>query len=58
LPSRFAGMTKHQDTKPIPPSKKPPEGPHAKPELIDPAKTPGSGMVPKPGTKESEAPTG
>ncbi len=50
-------MTKHRDTKPTTPSKQPPEGPHAKPELIDPAKTPGSGMVPKPETKEIEAPT-
>jgi hypothetical protein len=51
-------MAKHQDTKPTTPSKQPPEGPHAKPELIDTEKTPGSGMAPKPGTRESEAPTG
>jgi hypothetical protein len=51
-------MTKRDDKKPTEPETKPPEGPHAKPSLIDPAKTPGSGMVPKPGTKESEGPTG
>lgn len=36
----------------------PPEGPHARPGLIDPDKTPGSGMFPKPGTKDSEPPAG
>jgi hypothetical protein len=51
-------MTKQDHKKPAVPAKTPPEGPHAKPSLTDSAKTPGSGMVPKPGTKESEAPTG
>lgn len=36
----------------------PPEGPHARADLIDPEKTPGSGMFPQPGTKESEPPAG
>ncbi|MBY0362869.1 MAG: hypothetical protein K2X45_13270 [Phreatobacter sp.] len=36
----------------------PPEGPHARAGLIDPEKTPGSGMFPQPGTKESEPPAG
>lgn len=39
-------------------SKAPPEGPHARTDLIDPEKTPGSGMFPQPGTKESEPPAG
>jgi hypothetical protein len=38
--------------------KKPPEGPHAKPKLIDPQKTPGSGMFPDDGSKDTEAPGG
>lgn len=50
-------MTKRDEKTPAKPAKKP-EGPHARPHLTDPAKTPGSGMVPKPGTKESEPPTG
>jgi len=36
----------------------PPEGPHARPGLIDEEKTPGSGMFPKPGTKKAEPPAG
>ncbi|MDP2803574.1 MAG: hypothetical protein Q8O26_17025 [Phreatobacter sp.] len=36
----------------------PPEGPHARADLIDPEKTPGSGMFPKPGTKDAEPPAG
>ncbi|WP_181313789.1 hypothetical protein [Phreatobacter cathodiphilus] len=38
--------------------KVPPEGPHAREDQIDPEKTPGSGMFPKPGTKDSEPPAG
>lgn len=36
----------------------PPAGPHAKPELIDEEKTPGSGVFPDEGDKETDAPTG
>jgi hypothetical protein len=40
--------------------KMPPAGPHAKPELTDEEKTPGSGMLPDPvrEPKSTEAPTG
>jgi len=41
-----------------PASHTPPEGPHARPGLIDEDKTPGSGMFPEPGTKKSEPPAG
>jgi hypothetical protein len=36
----------------------PPAGPHAKPELTDNSKTPGSGVTPKADEEETEAPTG
>ena len=36
----------------------PPEGPHARPDLTDDEKTPGSGMFPRPGTKDAEPPAG
>jgi hypothetical protein len=38
----------------------PPAGPHAKPELTDEEKTPGSGMLPDPvrKPKSTEAPSG
>lgn len=39
-------------------SQTPPEGPHARPGLIDKDKTPGSGMFPEPGTGKSEPPAG
>ncbi|PTM60129.1 hypothetical protein C8P69_10354 [Phreatobacter oligotrophus] len=45
------------EPKPVSP-KAQPEGPHARPDLIDPDKTPGSGMFPQPGTKDSEPPAG
>jgi hypothetical protein len=45
------------EPKPVSPKARP-EGPHARPDLIDPDKTPGSGMFPKPGTKDSEPPAG
>jgi len=46
-------------TQPEPaPGGTPPEGPHARPGLIDAEKTPGSGMFPKPGTKDTEPPAG
>lgn len=51
-------MTKQKDDKRPPRETPPPEGPHAKPRLVDPQKTPGSGMFPKPGTSESEPPSG
>ncbi|MGQ3356885.1 MAG: hypothetical protein ACT6XY_21280 [Phreatobacter sp.] len=38
--------------------KTPPEGPHAREDQIDREKTPGSGMFPEPGTKDSEPPAG
>jgi hypothetical protein len=34
-----------------------PAGPHARPDLTDPDKTPGTGMLPEPGTN-NPAPTG
>lgn len=42
------------------PDKIPPAGPHAKPELTDEEKTPGSGVLPDPAhkPKSTEAPTG
>lgn len=51
-------MSKNDDKKPTDNPGRPPAGPHAKPSLTDPEKTPGSGMVPKPGTSKVEAPTG
>ena len=59
-------MTKTGPTPQIPPKSQPkaaprgvpPEGPHARPGLIDEEKTPGSGMFPKPGTKDTEPPAG
>jgi hypothetical protein len=38
--------------------KLPPAGAHAKPELTDSEKTPGSGVVPDSDEKEVEAPSG
>jgi hypothetical protein len=59
-------MTKATTTPPAPrtghpkpaPKSTPPEGPHARPGLIDEEKTPGSGMFPTPGTKKTEPPAG
>ena len=36
----------------------PAAGPHAKPELTDKDKTPGSGVLPEVDDKQTEAPTG
>jgi hypothetical protein len=36
----------------------PPAGAHAKPELTDSEKTPGSGVMPEPDQKDVEAPSG
>lgn len=36
----------------------PPAGPHAKPELIDEEKTPGSGVLPDEDDDATDAPTG
>lgn len=36
----------------------PPAGPHAKPELIDEEKTPGSGVLPDEDDQSTDAPTG
>jgi hypothetical protein len=41
-----------------PNEKLPPAGPHAKPELTDKEKTPGSGVLPGHDEKQTEAPTG
>jgi hypothetical protein len=42
------GGTKNSDvSQPKPDEKIPPAGPHAKPELTDPEKTPGSGILPE-----------
>jgi hypothetical protein len=39
--------------------KHPPAGPHAKPELTDKSKTPGTGMLPDPKSDDADqAPTG
>jgi hypothetical protein len=38
--------------------KLPPAGAHAKPELTDPEKTPGTGVIPDPDQKDVEAPSG
>ena len=40
------------------PTELPPAGPHAKPELTDKDKTPGSGVLPDADEKQTEAPTG
>jgi hypothetical protein len=41
-----------------PDDKMPPAGPHAKPELIDKDKTPGSGVLPDADPTQTDAPTG
>ena len=41
-----------------PDKKLPPAGAHAKPELTDTEKTPGSGVMPDPDEKDVEAPSG
>lgn len=41
-----------------PPAKGPPAGPHGKPALIDPIKTPGSGALPDPDDRDTDASTG
>jgi hypothetical protein len=53
----FSGEQKHRKEE-LETEKLPPEGPHAKPELIDEEKTPGSGTFPKPGNSDNQAPTG
>ena len=42
------------DTGPSNPQDIPPAGPHAKPELIDKSKTPGSGALPDDKTPEAD----
>lgn len=44
--------------RPKPDTKLPPAGAHAKPELTDSEKTPGSGVMPDPDEKDVEAPSG
>jgi hypothetical protein len=51
------------DNKPAPRPRSPDKslpaaGPHAKPELTDPAKTPGTGALPEPGAPDADAGTG
>jgi hypothetical protein len=46
------------DKQPKPDRKVPPAGPHDKPELTDPQKAPGSGMLPDADEPEVEGPTG
>jgi hypothetical protein len=56
-------MTDHANNRPFDKQPKPdqtisPAGPHAKPELTDKDKTPGSGVLPDDDHKEVEGPTG
>jgi hypothetical protein len=44
--------------RPKPEKKIPPAGPHDKPELTDPSKTPGTGILPEEDQPEVEGPTG
>ena len=50
----------HKEEKEEPQERKlPPAGPHAKPELVDSSKTPGTGMLPDPESDDAnQAPTG
>ncbi len=60
LHARFDRMaTKPEDPeqKPKPEPDMPPAGPHARPELTDPEKTPGAGTLPEP-DDPNPAPTG
>jgi len=50
-------MTDDKDQKPKPKYDLPAPGPHARPELIDKDKTPGTGMLPDP-DDNNPAPTG
>jgi hypothetical protein len=43
---------------PDPAASLPPAGPHARPELTDPAKTPGAGTLPSNGDKQVDTGTG
>lgn len=53
------GVKNHRERRPDT-DKMPPAGPHAKPELTDEEKTPGSGAFPAPGEADNDdmAPTG
>ena len=53
-------MGNHRDVpkKPKPEKKVPPAGPHDKPELTDPEKAPGTGILPEEDQPEVEGPTG
>ena len=55
----FTSMTKRKpkDPKPRPERDIPPPGPHARPELLDPEKTPGTGVLPNP-DDPNPSPTG
>jgi hypothetical protein len=57
---RMSNDPKHREAKRRPKTdeKLPPAGAHAKPELIDSEKTPGSGVMPEPDQKDVEAPSG
>lgn len=57
---RFDRMTqnpKDPEQKPKPEPDMPPAGPHERPELTDPEKTPGAGTLPEP-DDSNPAPTG
>jgi hypothetical protein len=56
-------MTENHDDRDLAPHPKPdekisPAGPHDKPDLTDPHKTPGSGVLPESDSPEVEGPTG
>jgi hypothetical protein len=58
---RFAMMTdpdnRDVDKRPKPDEKIPPAGPHDKPELTDPEKAPGTGILPEEDQPDVESPT-
>jgi hypothetical protein len=57
--TRMSNDPKHRKAnRPKLDGKLPPAGTHAKPELTDSEKTPGSGVLPEPDQKDVEAPSG
>ncbi|MGB3445465.1 MAG: hypothetical protein WBA48_02060 [Xanthobacteraceae bacterium] len=50
--------TRDTDRHPNPDEKIPPAGPHDKPELTDPEKAPGTGILPEEDQPDVEGPTG
>ena len=53
----FTIMTERKRQDPRPQRENPPSGPDARPELLDPEKTPGTGMLPDP-DDPNPSPTG